>query len=206
MHMDGGRDAIALESFITKQTTIEEFEAHLASLADARVIGGSMYGSTPLMRAVMVGNEELVLQLINKYGSFQVNLGNEYGITPLHLAATLPDHALSVRIMALLVFAGGDVNICGLRLDKPDTPLIRARLRHNKRLVTWLLEDGKASNSDDGGCKTCRAYDDEEEPVVQRSKRSRSVTPEAPPYSPVGTSSEGSVEFGTAAPAVRNKK
>lgn len=90
-------------------------------------------GSTPLMKAVFIGNRQFAETLI-AHGA-DVNARNAHGSTPLMIAA----HAGRNEIARLLIENGADVNA---RVNGENVALAIANEQGNDELVRMLEEAG----------------------------------------------------------------
>ena len=93
-----------------------------------------MDGSTPLMKAVLIGNRQFAEVLLD-HGA-DVNARNIHGITPLMVAA----HAGRNEIARLLIDRGADVNA------RENVALAIAGEQGNEELVRMLEEAGAVLN------------------------------------------------------------
>ena len=147
MNNEGGTAVQELMNNINEASTIDNFN-RLVKKYDAIVASGGYLGQTPLMHIVKVGNLQLARKVIEKYGYFLMNLGDEFGRTPIHTAADLEDEELSLSFMELFKSFGdmANFNIAGRNRDLSDTPLERAQKANHVSVVRYLIERCRVAN------------------------------------------------------------
>ena len=126
-----------------KATSTKNFLAayHFQTVKDEEGRSGS--GMTPLMHAVMVGNVEVVEELLaqganvkNALREFETTLGCDIGFTALHFAvAVCPTRV--VEMVTVLLRAGADANEPS---KSGSTPLMAGVALHNMLGVVALIE------------------------------------------------------------------
>jgi ankyrin repeat protein len=158
-----------------QRSNVEIVKVLLEAGADVNIIG--RYGEKSLFLAARIGNVEIVNIFLLAGADVDINLVNDKGYTPLHLAATsgnaevvqalIAVSAINVNIAdrdgktpLLLAAERGDAEMARLLLEASadvnladrdgKTPLLLAAERGDVEMVTLLLEAGPDVNLADG--------------------------------------------------------
>jgi len=159
-------NAYSITNAIKTNTTVDEFKAMIPK--DYDIKSGGRCGWNVLGTAASVGNVELVKYILETYGKVLVDLGNEFGMTPLFCAAKGSICVNKrIEVAKVLLDNGADINAgmtysCGSSdygdSNEGDTPLfaaIRTRrneikknsVSNNMPMVEFLINRGAETTS-----------------------------------------------------------
>lgn len=96
-----------LVDFITEHTTVEEFDNKYQQLSKPSLTAGARCGNTVMTVAAFRGNVVLVEYLHKMGGDKLLNLGNEFGMTPLYYAIKGRQYETAKKLVQL----GANVNL-----------------------------------------------------------------------------------------------
>lgn len=120
-----------LQSKDYSYTTIQNIKALIDDIDNPIIV--DKYGNSFLMHAILMKKYKVMMYLINS--GLSINLKNNFGTAPIHLATHNGDHIATVAILE----AGGDVNL-------PDgnynTPLMYAAMSGNVSLAKRIIDYG----------------------------------------------------------------
>lgn len=137
---------LLLES-INRTMTLEQFEAIVAK-HKLNIFGGGRCGKTPLTQIVEQGNLQLAQLLIQKYGRILVCIGNEFGYTPMHAAASLERETEAIAFVRMLEMYAGDIANVNICTSQGKTVLECARDVGHKKLAQLLIASYHAVDDD----------------------------------------------------------
>ena len=104
----GSHSAYDAVSYIRQDTTPEDFDKHRQKYwPEYELVDGGRCGWNVMGQAAYTGNVELVEHLYKLEGARLVNLGNEFGMTPLYCAVIGGQLATATKLIEL----GAKVNL-----------------------------------------------------------------------------------------------
>jgi hypothetical protein len=133
---------------ITEKTSCEEYDRMLAIVENYLPTHGGAYGTTPLFKAALKGNIQLITHIVTTGGSAHLHVGNLASCTPIFgaLLCKNEDHALFAtmklyKLGAVLntVLSRGSF-LDGAKVEKGTTLLwIAVEKTNNLKLIKFLL-------------------------------------------------------------------
>lgn len=136
---------------VTKETTPEQFDQRIAKIPNFQFDQGMRHDYTPFAYAAHMGNIRLMCHIFYKAGVLGPSLlkiGNEFGFTPLHAAATCQDEDKGLLAAKTLINWGTKVNIGTSWTPNEKTlpigfsPLWLAATSNKVALAKLLIENG----------------------------------------------------------------
>lgn len=158
-------------SNIDINTTPEEFDERIKAIANYQFDHGDYQQKTALIYAASCGNARLVEHIAQKGGSTTLNIGTEFGWSPIFCAVRCKDRKASLETTKVLVQLEADINLATTSgavdyesgfeyIPEGLTPLSLAARWKDIKQVKLLLQKGAVE----------RAYDTENE-IVKIAKQ-----------------------------------
>lgn len=147
-------EAIKVTTTITKDTTPAQFDESFDKTRNYRLHHRDETGIHALAMAALQGNVCLVEHIVMLGGGELVNLGDQWGMTPLIYAALCADHEAGLAVSRKLINLGAEINLGTAQRKSEDseipvgaTPLYIASAEKTKNtaLMTYLKSVGGIS-------------------------------------------------------------
>jgi len=113
--------AMAVTGAITNRTTPEEFENLRKKFPQFQIHFGGRCGWNVFGACALAGNATLLSYLIETYGTMFVNVGNEFGHTPIFCATKCHDESAAIACINVLLKYNADPTIATSMMSLGDT-------------------------------------------------------------------------------------